>query len=171
MCLHDSKNVDKYSIGKHSEHGSCWSNHWGSNWRLVKWQIWKKKCYSDRRFPLRHWSSSDGCSPDPGVLIFGRVFVVLGVGMASMTSPLYISEALPAKVRGALVSTNGFLITGQFLSYLINLAFSKVCHIIVWRKTKISYLENQRLLIGVLWKQWYNAIRSSQLYLHLMFLT
>ncbi|XP_025888288.1 probable inositol transporter 2 isoform X6 [Solanum lycopersicum] len=60
------------------------------------------------------------------LLILGRVFVGFGVGMASMTAPLYISEASPAKIRGALVSTNGFLITaGQFLSYLINLAFTK----------------------------------------------
>lgn len=63
----------------------------------------------------------------PDLLIVGRVFVGLGVGMASMTSPLYISEASPAKIRGALVSTNGFLITGgQFLSNLINLAFTNV---------------------------------------------
>lgn len=66
-------------------------------------------------------------APSPTLLIVGRVFVGLGVGMASMTSPLYISEASPAKVRGALVSTNGFLITGgQFLSSLINLAFTNV---------------------------------------------
>ncbi|CAL9158782.1 unnamed protein product [Musa hybrid cultivar] len=65
-------------------------------------------------------------APNPALLIVGRVFVGLGVGMASMTSPLYISEASPARIRGALVSTNGFLITGgQFLSYLINLAFTK----------------------------------------------
>nr|POE71622.1 putative inositol transporter 2 [Quercus suber] len=62
----------------------------------------------------------------PPLLIVGRLFVGFGVGMASMTSPLYISEASPAKIRGALVSTNAFLITGgQFLSYLINLAFTK----------------------------------------------
>ncbi|CAI0551356.1 unnamed protein product [Linum tenue] len=66
-------------------------------------------------------------SPGPAVLITGRAFVGLGVGMASMTSPLYISEASPAKIRGALVSTNNLLITfGQFLSYLLNLAFTKV---------------------------------------------
>lgn len=66
-------------------------------------------------------------APIPGIIILGRIFVGLGVGMASMTSPLYISEASPAKIRGALVSTNGLLITGgQFLSYLINLAFTKV---------------------------------------------
>ncbi|KAJ7947327.1 Inositol transporter like [Quillaja saponaria] len=65
-------------------------------------------------------------APNPTVLIVGRFFVGLGVGMASMTSPLYISEASPTKIRGALVSTNGFLITGgQFLSYLINLGFTK----------------------------------------------
>ncbi|KAG7598720.1 Major facilitator superfamily domain [Arabidopsis suecica] len=66
-------------------------------------------------------------APNPSLLVVGRVFVGLGVGMASMTAPLYISEASPAKIRGALVSTNGFLITGgQFLSYLINLAFTDV---------------------------------------------
>ncbi|WVZ86364.1 hypothetical protein U9M48_033160 [Paspalum notatum var. saurae] len=66
-------------------------------------------------------------SPTPAVIIVGRVFVGLGVGMASMTAPLYISEASPARIRGALVSTNGLLITGgQFLAYLINLAFTKV---------------------------------------------
>ncbi|CAL0324871.1 unnamed protein product [Lupinus luteus] len=65
-------------------------------------------------------------APSSIVLIVGRVFVGLGVGMASMASPLYISEASPTRVRGALVSLNSFLITGgQFLSYLINLAFTK----------------------------------------------
>ncbi|PON90238.1 Sugar/inositol transporter [Trema orientale] len=67
-----------------------------------------------------------GIAPVPWVIIIGRILVGLGVGMASMTSPLYISEASPARIRGALVSTNGLLITGgQFLSYLINLAFTK----------------------------------------------
>ncbi|KAJ0233638.1 inositol transporter 2 [Hirschfeldia incana] len=66
-------------------------------------------------------------APNPSLIVVGRVFVGLGVGMASMTAPLYISEASPAKIRGALVSTNGFLITGgQFLSYLINLGFTDV---------------------------------------------
>ncbi|CDO98716.1 unnamed protein product [Coffea canephora] len=64
-------------------------------------------------------------SHSPWMIIVGRIFVGLGVGMASMTAPLYISEASPHRIRGALVSTNGFLITGgQFLSYLINLAFT-----------------------------------------------
>ncbi|MED6107911.1 Fibroblast growth factor 3 [Stylosanthes scabra] len=66
-------------------------------------------------------------APNAQVVIVGRVFVGFGVGMASMTAPLYISEAAPTKVRGALVSLNSFLITGgQFLSYVINLAFTRV---------------------------------------------
>lgn len=66
-------------------------------------------------------------APLPWVIIIGRIFVGFGVGMASMTAPLFISEASPARIRGALVSMNGLLITGgQFLSYLINLAFTKV---------------------------------------------
>ena len=66
-------------------------------------------------------------APVPWVIILGRIFVGFGVGMASMTAPLYISESSPARIRGALVSTNGLLITGgQFLSYLINLAFTHV---------------------------------------------
>lgn len=66
-------------------------------------------------------------APAPWMIILGRIFVGFGVGMASMTAPLYISEASPARIRGALVSTNGMLITGgAFLSYLINYAFSKV---------------------------------------------
>ncbi|KAL0762613.1 hypothetical protein Bca101_078764 [Brassica carinata] len=68
-------------------------------------------------------------APAPWVIIVGRIFVGFGVGMASMTSPLYISEASPARIRGALVSTNGLLITGgQFFSYLINLAFVQSQH-------------------------------------------
>ncbi|XP_057757269.1 inositol transporter 4 [Arachis stenosperma] len=65
-------------------------------------------------------------APAPWVILIGRILVGLGVGMASMTAPLYISEASPAKIRGALVSINSFLVTGgQFLSYLINLAFTR----------------------------------------------
>ncbi|XP_027150310.1 inositol transporter 4-like [Coffea eugenioides] len=66
-------------------------------------------------------------APAPWMIILERIFVGLGVGIASMTQPLYISEASPARVRGALVSTNGMLITGgAFLSYVINYAFTKI---------------------------------------------
>ncbi|KAK3014809.1 hypothetical protein RJ639_009636 [Escallonia herrerae] len=66
-------------------------------------------------------------APDPYVLIFGRLLVGLGIGMASVTAPMYIAEASPTEIRGGLVSTNVLMITGgQFLSYLVNLAFTEV---------------------------------------------
>lgn len=66
-------------------------------------------------------------APNPYCLIAGRILVGIGVGVASMTAPLYIAEASPAQIRGALVCVNVLFITGgQFLSYLINLAFTKV---------------------------------------------
>eukprot|EP01018_Ginkgo_biloba_P032817 Gb_10436 [translate_table: standard] len=66
-------------------------------------------------------------APDPYVLIFGRILVGLAVGMASITAPIYIAEASPSEIRGGLVSTNVLMTTGgQFLSYLVNLAFTEV---------------------------------------------
>ncbi|GLT98960.1 hypothetical protein SLE2022_164320 [Rubroshorea leprosula] len=50
-------------------------------------------------------------APDPYVLILGRFFVSLGVGVASVTAPIYLAEALPSEVRGGLVSTNVLMIT------------------------------------------------------------
>ncbi|PIA29730.1 hypothetical protein AQUCO_05800082v1 [Aquilegia coerulea] len=61
------------------------------------------------------------------ILIFGRFLVGLGVGVASVTAPVYIAEASPSEIRGGLVGTNVLMITGgQFLSYLVNLAFTEV---------------------------------------------
>lgn len=66
-------------------------------------------------------------APDPYVLILGRLLVGLGVGVASVTAPVYIAELSPSEIRGGLVSTNVLMITGgQFLSYLVNLAFTEV---------------------------------------------
>ncbi|XP_061994161.1 inositol transporter 1 [Rosa rugosa] len=66
-------------------------------------------------------------APDPYVLILGRLLVGLGVGVASVTAPVYIAEASPSEIRGGLVSTNVLMITGgQFISYLVNLGFTEV---------------------------------------------
>lgn len=99
----------------------------------------------------------------PAILIVGRVFVGLGVGMASMASPLYISESSPTRVRGALVALNSFLVTGgQFLSYLINLAFTKVSKIFFFTTILMPYCIKDTMLQKFLWycnekiNLWYN---------------
>ena len=56
-------------------------------------------------------------------LIIWRFFIGVGIGVASYTVPLYISEISPKQVRGALVSINQLAITiGVFLSYLVDLS-------------------------------------------------
>lgn len=50
-----------------------------------------------------------------------RVLGGLGVGMASMLSPLYIAEVAPARIRGRLVSLNQFaIILGMLVVYFVN---------------------------------------------------
>ena len=53
--------------------------------------------------------------------IFYRILGGIGVGLASMLSPLYISEIAPAEIRGKLVSMNQFaIIFGMLLVYFVN---------------------------------------------------
>ena len=50
-----------------------------------------------------------------------RIIGGLGVGAASMTSPMYIAEISPAKIRGRMVSVNQFaIIFGMLVVYFIN---------------------------------------------------
>ncbi|MDD0824325.1 D-xylose transporter XylE [Mannheimia sp. AT1] len=50
-----------------------------------------------------------------------RIIGGIGVGIASMVSPMYIAEIAPANVRGKMVSFNQFaIIAGQLLVYFVN---------------------------------------------------
>lgn len=61
-------------------------------------------------------------SPDVWVLVVGRLIVGVGVGIVSMTVPVYLSECSPESIRGAVVSINVlFITTGQFCAYVISL--------------------------------------------------
>ena len=53
--------------------------------------------------------------------IFYRIIGGVGVGLASMLSPLYIAEIAPAEKRGSLVSLNQFaIIFGMLVVYFVN---------------------------------------------------
>ena len=55
------------------------------------------------------------------VFIVYRIIGGIGVGLASMLSPLYIAEIAPAKIRGKLVSLNQFaIILGMLVVYFVN---------------------------------------------------
>jgi SP family arabinose:H+ symporter-like MFS transporter len=50
-----------------------------------------------------------------------RIIGGLGIGIASMISPMYITECAPAAIRGRLVSINQFgIVTGILLIYFVN---------------------------------------------------
>lgn len=62
-----------------------------------------------------------GLAPDLTVFILGRFFAGIGVGMASMLSPLYIAEIAPGKYRGRLVSLNQLtIVLGIVITHLVN---------------------------------------------------
>lgn len=55
-----------------------------------------------------------------------RIIGGVGVGIASMISPMYIAEIAPAKVRGKLVSFNQFaIIFGMLVIYFVNLVIAR----------------------------------------------
>ena len=59
-----------------------------------------------------------------GMIIVGRIFIGIAIGIGSYTAPLYIAEAAPAEWRGGLVSLQSIAITiGIMSSYFINYAF------------------------------------------------
>jgi SP family xylose:H+ symportor-like MFS transporter len=59
-------------------------------------------------------------------LVFYRIIGGVGVGMASMLSPMYIAEIAPSKIRGNLVSWNQFsIIFGMLVVYFVNYFIAK----------------------------------------------
>jgi len=56
-----------------------------------------------------------------------RIIGGIGVGLASMLSPMYIAEIAPPKIRGNLVAWNQFaIIFGMLVIYFVNFGISKV---------------------------------------------
>lgn len=58
--------------------------------------------------------------------IFYRIIGGIGIGLASMLSPMYIAEVAPADIRGRLVSWNQFaIVLGMLVVYFVNWFISK----------------------------------------------
>lgn len=66
-----------------------------------------------------------GASVMTAFIIF-RILGGIGIGIASMLSPMYIAEISPASLRGRLVSWNQLAITmGIFIVYIVNYLISR----------------------------------------------
>jgi len=67
-----------------------------------------------------------GLAPSLLWLIIGRVIGGLGVGMASVIAPAYISEIAPARIRGRLASLQQLaIVTGIFISLLVDFLLAR----------------------------------------------
>lgn len=61
-----------------------------------------------------------------GVMYTGRFIAGVGVGGASMITPLYTSENAPRAIRGALTGMyQFFIVTGICIAFWINCAFPR----------------------------------------------
>ena len=57
----------------------------------------------------------------PGELVIARILGGIGVGAASLLTPVYISEIAPARYRGALTTLNQIaILVGMVIVYLVN---------------------------------------------------
>jgi len=62
-----------------------------------------------------------GIAQNLSIFFLYRLLGGLGVGMASLLSPMYIAEVAPAKIRGRFVSINQFtIVTGILVAYFVN---------------------------------------------------
>ncbi|EPZ46053.1 hypothetical protein N007_00945 [Alicyclobacillus acidoterrestris ATCC 49025] len=73
-----------------------------------------------------------GAANSVAVLVIARIVGGIGIGVASMLSPLYISEISPASIRGRLVGTNQLgVVLGIFIVYIVNAVIANV-HTHAW---------------------------------------
>ncbi|KAM0323528.1 hypothetical protein ACHAQA_008809 [Verticillium albo-atrum] len=60
-----------------------------------------------------------GGSVHIAMLLLARFLNGIGIGMIDVAVPIYQSEISPAKVRGRMVGTHGFLVVTGYVSYLL----------------------------------------------------
>ncbi len=91
-------------------------------------------------------------SPSLAVFVAARFIAGIGVGMASMLSPLYIAEVSPANVRGRNVAINQLtIVLGILITNLVNYALSDNGPD-VWRwMFGLGVVPAGLFLLGVLW--------------------
>jgi len=67
-------------------------------------------------------------------LVIGRIIVGVGIGLASLTTPIYIAEVAEPAMRGTLVTINGLLICfGQFTAGMVDGILDQVDEDNGWR--------------------------------------
>ena len=105
--------------------------------------------------------SSVGCAVYSGFdqLIFYRIFGGMGIGIASITAPLYISEISIPKYRGRMVSCYQLAITVGILgSYLSNAAVLKWSQTVQYESGFLKLVINDEVWRGMLGMETFPAL-------------
>ena len=72
-------------------------------------------------------SVSMAVAPNKEILLVGRAVVGMGIGLSSMTIPMFISEVAPVEKRGTLTTLNvAFITGGQFIAACVDGGLSGV---------------------------------------------
>ena len=92
-----------------------------------------------------------GSAPDVKFLIMSRLFLGIGIGVASFAVPLYIAEISPARNRGALVTINQLMITiGILISYITDYWIANDADPFSWRLMfHLGFFPGLMLFIGM----------------------
>lgn len=92
-----------------------------------------------------------GSAPDVRFLIISRLFLGVGIGIASFSVPLYIAEISPARNRGALVTINQLMITvGILVSYITDYCIANDADPFSWRLMfHIGFIPGLMLFTGM----------------------
>uniref|UniRef100_A0A7S2RIC0 Hexose transporter 1 n=1 Tax=Rhizochromulina marina TaxID=1034831 RepID=A0A7S2RIC0_9STRA len=62
-----------------------------------------------------------------GLLLLGRSLLGVGVGLSSMSTPIYLAEMAPSEIRGMLVACfNLNIVLGQLVACLVNMACTTI---------------------------------------------
>nr|CAD1832152.1 unnamed protein product [Ananas comosus var. bracteatus] len=69
----------------------------------------------------------NGAAKDVAMLIIGRIFLGIGIGFASQSVPLYLSEMAPARLRGMLnIGFQQMITIGILIANIINYGTAKI---------------------------------------------
>ena len=85
-------------------------------------------------------------------LVVGRIIVGIGIGAASLTTPIYLAEVAVPHMRGQLVTLNALLVTmGQFIAGMVDGVFDKFFPDQGWRwMLGLAAIPSTIMLVGFL---------------------
>lgn len=91
-------------------------------------------------------------APGRDLFITARLIAGIGVGMASMLSPLYIAEIAPAKIRGRMVAINQLtIVLGILVTNLVNYSLRND-GVEAWRwMVGLGAIPSGLFLLGAIW--------------------